>query len=114
MTAAPEYLYGDFKIRRRCAWVEDPEALRVEVEVRGANHPLFWVRTERGAGWHLSLSAYVDGLRDAVQRYRVISPDSAMMRVTTNGEQELERVEWITHAELRRDIAHLLKLAAEQ
>lgn len=115
MTAAPEFLAGDIKIRRRCAWVEDPELLAREQLQRGANHPEFWVRAYGGPGLHLHLSAWVDGAPEPVHIYRVIPKKSAMMAVEPQFlERELERLESGCYIELRRHIAHALKRASDQ
>lgn len=109
MTAAPEYLYGDFKIRRQCAFVEDPEALRVEIEVRGANHPLFWIREYlcMGAGWYLLLSAYVDGLPDPL--YLIKQMRAAQLAIVTDAPRLLQHIEGNAAAELSHGIARALK-----
>jgi hypothetical protein len=104
MSAAPEYLYGDFKIRRQCAFVDDPETLRVEVEVQGANHPLFWVRQTGQPGFHLLLSAWVPGLPNPVHRYAFF-PKSSCMFACKDVALELRHQEAVRYAEFLREVA---------
>lgn len=109
MTAAPEYLYGDFKIRRRCAWVEDPQDLRVAIGEAGANHPLFWIRESlrMGAGWYLQLSAYVDGLPDPL--YLIKHVPAAQLGHVDDAPRLLQHIEGGAAAELSHGIARALK-----
>lgn len=109
MTAAPEYLYGDFKIRRQCAFVEDPEALRVEIEVRGANHPLFWIREYlcMGAGWYLQLNTYVEGLPDPLYLFKQVRAEQ--LKRLDHAPRLLQSVEANAFAEMSAGIARAVK-----
>jgi hypothetical protein len=104
VSAAPEYLYGDFKIRRQCAFVEDPDALKREVDAQGANHPLFWVRLPSPAGLHVYLSAWIPGLPNPVHRYAFF-PQSGCMFACKDVALELRYQEAIRYAEFLREVS---------
>ena len=109
MSAAPEHLYGDFAIRRRCAWVEDAEALRREIGKAGANHPQFWLREllHADAGWYLQLSVYVEGLPDPLYLFKQVR--ASQLALTDHAPRLLRSVEASAFAEMSQGIARAVK-----
>lgn len=104
----PEYAYGTFDIRRRCAWVDDPETLQRDITERGANHAMFWAGQylARGRGWYLELSTWAPGVSDKLSVFRFMSPKSLAFSTTDPmaTANELMRVESLAHIALLRAI----------